>query len=80
MNHTLKLLKSLIGPAIVVGVVTAMWFFRDRLFSISEPSTETTANATDNSAEKQTVLEISSQARKKFGPRLQAGQAAGVLA
>lgn len=67
MNRTLKLLKALIGPAIVVGVVAAMWFFRDRLFAISEPSTETTANATDKSAEKQTVLEISSQARKNLG-------------
>ncbi len=29
MNRTLQFLKSLIGPAIVIGVVVAMWFFRD---------------------------------------------------
>lgn len=67
MNRTPPFLRTLIGPATVVVVVAAIWFFRDRLFSVSEPATETSANATDKSSEKQTVLEISSQARKNLG-------------
>jgi len=68
MNRTLQFLKSLAGPAIVIGVVVAMWFFRDSLFNLSEPtSSDATASETDQSAEKQTVLEISAQARKNLG-------------
>ena len=67
MKRTVEFLKVLIGPAIVVGFVVSIWFFRERLFAISKPSAATTADATDRSAEKQTVLEISSQARKNLG-------------
>lgn len=68
MKRTLQILKSLIGPAIVIGVVVALWFFRDSLFNLSEPtSAEATASETDKSTEKQTVLEISVQARKNLG-------------
>ena len=38
MNRTLQFIKSLTGPAIVIGVVVAMWFFRDSLFNLSEPT------------------------------------------
>ena len=68
MNRTLSFLKTLTGPVIVIGVVVVLWFFRDRLFNSSEPTlAETTARATDKSNEKQTVLEISAQARKNLG-------------
>lgn len=68
MSRTLQFLKSLAGPTIVIGVVVAMWFFRDSLFNLSEPtSSDATASETDQSAEKQTVLEISAQARKNLG-------------
>ncbi|EMI57510.1 MchE protein [Rhodopirellula sallentina] len=68
MKRTLPILKSLIGPAIVIGVVVALWLFRDRLVSSSELSVaEATASETGKSTEKQTVLEISPQARKNLG-------------
>ncbi|QDT59616.1 hypothetical protein SV7mr_21250 [Stieleria bergensis] len=68
MNRTLPFLKTLTGPVVVIGVTAALWIFRDRLFSLSEPRlAETAATATDQTGEKQTVLEISSQARKNLG-------------
>lgn len=65
MKRIVALMKSLVGPAIVVGVVVAIWFFRDRLFQTDDPSTKATANA-QTPPEKQTVLEISPQARKNL--------------
>ena len=68
MNRTLPFLKTLTGPVVVIGVTAALWIFRDRLFSLSEPRlAETAATTTDQTGEKQTVLEISSQARKNLG-------------
>ena len=68
MKRTLQILKSLIGPAIVIGVVVAMWLFRDRLFNLNEQtSADATASETGESSEKQTILEISAQARKNLG-------------
>jgi multidrug efflux pump subunit AcrA (membrane-fusion protein) len=67
MKRSIQFIKSLTGPAIVIGVVVAMWIFRDRLFNLSEPSPETAASETNKSTEKQTVLEISAQARKNLG-------------
>jgi membrane fusion protein, heavy metal efflux system len=67
MNRTLQLLKSLAGPMIVVGVVVAMWFFRDPLFKSNAPTAlDAVARETDSTAEKQTILEISAQARKNL--------------
>ncbi|WP_238388651.1 efflux RND transporter periplasmic adaptor subunit [Roseimaritima ulvae] len=59
-------MKALIGPAIIIGVVAALWFFRAELFSSSEVSETSAASSSEESAEKQTVLEISEQARKNL--------------
>lgn len=68
MKQTLQFIKPLAGPVIVVAVVVAMWFYRDRLFHSSESkSSKTAVGESDVSAEKQTVLEISAQARKNLG-------------
>jgi hypothetical protein len=60
-------MKALIGPAIVIGVVAALWFFQAELFGRRELSETQTASSSGESAEKQTILEISSQARKNLG-------------
>ncbi len=65
MQRILALMKPPLGPAIVVVVVVAIWFFRDRLFQKENLPTEPTANA-QTPPEKQTVLEISPQARKNL--------------
>jgi biotin carboxyl carrier protein len=66
MNRLISIAKLLIGPAIVVGVLFAGWTFREQLF----PQPKSTATSDDKSraesAEKQTVLEISEQARKNL--------------
>lgn len=55
--------RSLAGPVIIVAVAFAAWTFREQLFPRSEPQTEATTGPPKDSAEKQTVLEISAQAR-----------------
>ena len=67
MKHLASLLKALVGPAIIIGVVAALWFFRAELFGSKEVSETSTASSSGESAEKQTVLEISEQARKNLG-------------
>jgi len=67
MKHLISVLKALIGPAIIIIVVAALWFFRAELFGSREVSDTPTASSSGESAEKQTVLEISSQARKNLG-------------
>lgn len=67
MNRTPPFLKSFAGPAIIMAVVVAMWFFRASLFNLSEPSSDATASEPGKSTEKQTVLEISAQARRNLG-------------
>jgi biotin carboxyl carrier protein len=67
MKRVLEFIKSLAGPAIVIGVVVTMWSFRDHLFGVSEPSAESSTSESKTSTEKQTVLEISPQARKNLG-------------
>ncbi len=57
--------KSLAGPAVVIGVLVTVWIFRERIFRSAEPSTRSAAEAPP-STEKQTVLEISAQARKNL--------------
>ena len=66
MKPLMKLAKSLTGPAIIVAVAFTVWHFRDQLFQHSEPQSET-ADGPADSSEKQTVLEISAQARKNLG-------------
>ncbi|QDV85756.1 efflux RND transporter periplasmic adaptor subunit [Planctomycetes bacterium TBK1r] len=67
MKHLISVLKALIGPAIIIGVVAALWFFRAEMFGSREVSETQTSSSSGESAEKQTVLEISSQARKNLG-------------
>ena len=67
MTRALSLLKACLGPAIIVGVVALLWFFRADLFSGKKPSDTQSQKKPNESAEKQTVLEISEQARKNLG-------------
>ncbi len=66
MNRLLTVGKSLVGPAIIVGVVATLWLFRDRLFVSKKISESVQATTPKASTEKQTVLEISAQARKNL--------------
>lgn len=51
----------------VVGVFALLWFFRAELFTGKRASDTQTGKKTSESTEKQTVLEISVQARKNLG-------------
>ncbi len=66
MNKLVSIAKSLAGPAIVVAVLAAGWTFRDRLFPLAESTGTSEDTPPTESAEKQTVLEISEQARKNL--------------
>ncbi len=66
MNRMLWIAKSLVGPAIVVVVLFAGWMFRNQLFPQHESTVASGDKASAESAEKQTVLEISEQARKNL--------------
>ena len=66
MNRFLTLIKALLGPTIVVGVLATLWVFRDELFGPPESTDSATVNASPESPEKQTILEISEQARKNL--------------
>ncbi|MEO8268481.1 MAG: MchE protein, partial [Aureliella sp.] len=66
MNRMLSIAKSLVGPAIVVAVLFAGWMFRNQLFPQHESTVASGDKASAESAEKQTVLEISEQARKNL--------------
>ncbi|QDV44525.1 HlyD family secretion protein [Stieleria neptunia] len=67
MKHFLSVFQALVGPTIIIGVVAALWFFRAELFGSKEVSDTPPASSSGESAEKQTVLEISEQARKNLG-------------
>jgi multidrug efflux pump subunit AcrA (membrane-fusion protein) len=56
-----------LGPAIIVAVVAAIWFFRAELLGSKEASETPTNHSPAEPTEKQTVLEISEQARKNLG-------------
>lgn len=66
MNRLRSRLKACIGPSIIVGVVALLWFFRAELFIGKRASDTQTGKKTSESTEKQTVLEISEQARKNL--------------
>lgn len=57
-------LRSFAGPAVVIALAVAAWTYRDRLFPRSVPIAEASTESATESVEKQTVLEISEQARK----------------
>ncbi|QEG39301.1 efflux RND transporter periplasmic adaptor subunit [Roseimaritima ulvae] len=62
-----RLLTTLAAATITMAVVAALWYFRDPLFNAG-PAVETPSASTAASPnEKQTVLEISTQARKNLG-------------
>lgn len=67
MNRLKSRLKACIGPSIIVGVLALLWFFRAELFTGKQASDTQTGKKTSESTEKQTVLEISEQARKNLG-------------
>jgi hypothetical protein len=67
MNRFLSLIKALLGPAIVVGVLATLWLFRDELFRPPESTDSEAVRSPAESPEKQTILEISEQARKDLG-------------
>ena len=66
MNRLVSIAKSLVGPAIVVAVLFAGWAFRKQLFPQQETTAASKEDASGESAEKQTILEISQQARKNL--------------
>ncbi|WP_442508819.1 efflux RND transporter periplasmic adaptor subunit [Novipirellula sp. SH528] len=68
MLKTLRsLLRAFIGPAIIMIAVAVIWFFRAELLGSHEASESPAEEQSSNPAEKQTVLEISTQARKNLG-------------
>ena len=67
MNRLKSRLKACIGPSIIVGVLALLWFFRAELFTGKQASDTQTGKKTSESTEKQTVLEISEQARRNLG-------------
>ncbi|EMI17601.1 MchE protein [Rhodopirellula maiorica SM1] len=67
MKSFISFFRAGIGPAIIIVAVAAIWFFRGKLFDSHEAVETSAASQTNNSAEKQTVLEISAQARKNLG-------------
>ena len=66
MNRLASIAKSLAGPAILVAVLFAGWTFRKQLFPQQETAAAPDEKPPAESAEKQTVLEISEQARKNL--------------
>ncbi|MEO9595455.1 MAG: MchE protein, partial [Rhodopirellula bahusiensis] len=56
-----------LGPAIIVAVVAAIWFFQAELLGSKEANETPTNHSSAEPTEKQTVLEISEQARKNLG-------------
>jgi len=59
-------LRSFAGPAFVIALAVAAWTYRDRLLPQSVPTAEASTESATESVEKQTVLEISEQARKNL--------------
>lgn len=67
MNRLLSIGKSLIGPVVIVGVIASLWVLRDQLFGGAETPNSLQSDRQNDTAEKQTVLEISVQAQKNLG-------------
>lgn len=61
-----SVLKTIAGPMLILGVIGILWMMREQLFRHNDTTQATAANRHANFAEKQTVLEISSQARKNL--------------
>ena len=67
MNRLRSRLKACIGPSIIVGVLASLWFCRAQIFTGKQASDTQTTKWKSESTEKQTVLEISEQARRNLG-------------
>lgn len=67
MSRLLSLLRASVGPAIFAGALVAIWFFRGQLIGNPQVAQTSEPVAPSGSAEKQTVLEISEQARRNLG-------------
>ncbi len=67
MKRLQSILKACVGPAIIIGVVAVLWFYRAELFGVKQASNTQAKDKPSESAEKQTVLEISDQALKNLG-------------
>ncbi|TWT95572.1 efflux RND transporter periplasmic adaptor subunit [Neorhodopirellula pilleata] len=66
MNRFVRIAKSLAGPAMIVTVLFAGWTFRRQLFPQQETAAASEDKPSAETTEKQTVLEISEQARKNL--------------
>lgn len=75
MKHLIAILKALIGPALIISVLAALWFFRAKLYRGNQASEPPTTDKSAEFAEKQTVLEISEQARKNLSLTSKAARA-----
>lgn len=67
MNRIKSFVRAIIGPLIVFSVLALLWLFRSELFPLSRQVEVGAAKPKSESTEKQTVLEISDQARKNLG-------------
>src|SRR6056297_2385900 len=67
MKQLITFSQALFGSAIITCLVAAIWFYRADLFGSKQISQRTNAVSSAESAEKQTVLEISVQARQNLG-------------
>ena len=66
MKSLIVKLRALVGPLLVITLAFAAWSFRSQLFLGSKVGTAA-KNDSRNKAERQTVLEVSKQARKNLG-------------
>lgn len=62
----MKFLRAISGLAIIVGVFGVLWLLRGQLFMRNDTTQSAAASKPADSGEKQSVLEISSQARKNL--------------
>ena len=66
MKSLIVKLRALVGPLLVMSIAFAAWSFCGQLFLGSKEKTAA-KNDSRNKAERQTVLEVSKQARKNLG-------------
>lgn len=67
MNPLKSRLNAFVGPAVIIIAFAVIWFYQDEWFGSDDVVETTAATQSNSSAEKQTVLEISAQARRNLG-------------
>ncbi|GAA5507890.1 MchE protein [Novipirellula caenicola] len=67
MNPLKSRLNAFVGPTVIIIAVAVIWFYQDEWFGSGDVVDTSAATQSNASAEKQTVLEISAQARKNLG-------------